>query len=121
MEWYLMVWKKFAEFNGRSRRKEYWMFFLFNTLIEFALCILALLLMKSGIGLVLYGVCALYMVACIIPAIGCSVRRLHDTDKSGWLFLLVVIPIIGPIVLLVLFMLAGNPGANQYGPDPKLA
>ena|ERR1039458_10148902 len=121
MEWYLMVWKKFAVFSGRSRRKEYWMFFLFNTLIEFALCILALLLMKSGIGSILYGVCALYMVACIIPAVAVSVRRLHDTSKSGWLFLLVVIPIIGPIVLLVLFMLEGNPGANQYGPDPKLA
>ena len=121
MEWYLMVWKKFAVFSGRSRRKEYWMFFLFNTLIEFTLCILAMLLMKSGLSGVLYGLCGLYMLACVIPAIACSVRRLHDTDKSGWLFLLVLIPIVGPIILLVFFMLAGNPGANQYGPDPKLA
>ena len=121
MEWYLMVWKKFAVFSGRSRRKEYWMFFLFNTLIEFALCILALLLMKSGIGSILYGVCALYMVDCIIPAVAVSVRRLHDTGKSGWLFLLVLIPIVGPIILLVFFVLEGNSGVNQYGPDPKLA
>jgi uncharacterized membrane protein YhaH (DUF805 family) len=121
MEWYLMVWKKFAQFSGRSRRKEYWMFFLFNSLIEFALCVLAMVFMKSGLSAVFYGLCALYMVACVIPAVACSVRRLHDTNKSGWLFLLILIPIVGPIILLVLFMLEGNSRANQYGPDPKAA
>ena len=130
MSWYLMVWKKFAQFSGRSRRKEYWMFFLYNTLISAALWILGLvfrqvgmgvIIPNSGIGLIFFVLYFAYLLAILIPCLAVSVRRLHDTGKSGWLFLLVLIPIVGPIILLVFFMLAGNSGANQYGPDPKLA
>jgi uncharacterized membrane protein YhaH (DUF805 family) len=121
MEWYLMVWKKFAQFSGRSRRKEYWMFFLFNTLIGIVLYGAGLALRANGIGKILLGLYFVYLVAVIIPCLAVSVRRLHDTGKSGWLFLLILIPIVGPIILLVFFMVAGNPGANEYGPDPKSA
>ena len=130
MNWYLAVWKKSAQFSGRSRRKEYWMFFLYNTLIGAALWILGLvfrqvgmgtIIPNGGIGLIFFGLYFIYMLAILIPCMAVSMRRLHDTGKSGWLLLLIFIPIVGPIILLVFFMLGGNPGANQYGADPKLA
>ena len=121
MNWYLMVLKKYAQFSGRSRRKEYWMFTLFHCLIAILLCVLSLLLRDSGLSPVVSIVFGLYLLAVLVPSLAVSVRRLHDTGKSGWLFLLVLIPIVGPIILLVFFVLEGNSGVNQYGPDPKLA
>jgi uncharacterized membrane protein YhaH (DUF805 family) len=130
MDWYLMVWKKFAVFSGRSRRKEYWMFFLINSLIGAALWIpgvvfrqvgMGVVIPNSGIGLIFFCLYFAYLLAVIIPCLAVSVRRLHDTGKSGWMFLLVLIPIVGPIILLVFFVLEGNSGVNQYGQDPKLA
>jgi uncharacterized membrane protein YhaH (DUF805 family) len=117
MEWYLMVWKKYAQFNGRSRRKEYWMFFLFNTLV-------GILLSAAGVavklGMISAGLYFIYLMAVLVPSLAVSVRRLHDLGKSGWLLLIVLIPIVGPLILLVMMALEGNPGANQYGPNPKL-
>lgn len=120
MNWYLMVWKKFTQFSGRSRRKEYWMFFLFNTLIGFVLYGAGLALMVSGIGKILLGLYFVYLLAVIIPCLALSVRRLHDTGKSGWWFLIIVIPIVGALVLLVFMAIRGETGSNQYGQDPKL-
>ena len=78
MNWYLGCWKKYAEFSGRARRKEFWMFFLFNFLAFFALAIVDVVLGTSS------ALCGLYSLATIIPGLAVIVRRLHDTDHSGW-------------------------------------
>lgn len=119
MKWYLMALKKYAEFNGRSRRQEYWMFLLFNMI--FAMVVMALdnvlgIAMESiGYG-PLYG---LYTLAMFIPGLSVGVRRLHDIGKSGWMMLIALIPLIGAIWLIVLFAKNGTVGPNQYGEDPK--
>lgn len=121
MEWYQLVWKKFAEFNGRARRKEYWMFTLFNILIFLVLEVLGIALMKSGVGVIFFALLGLYALAVIIPSLAVGVRRLHDTGKSGWFILLGLIPIVGPVILLVFMVMDSTPEPNEYGPNPKLA
>lgn len=123
MDWYLMVWKRFAEFEGRSRRKEYWMFALINIVVALILYVPGIILLAShnnlgGLLLIPYG---LYCLATIVPGLAVSVRRLHDTGKSGWLLLLGLIPFVGGIIVLVLVCLDGDPGPNIYGPSPKAA
>ena len=118
MEWYLMVWSKFAQFDGRARRKEYWMFVLLNMIICLPLYIIGLIFRDSVLGLVLLGLYLIYVLASFIPSLAVGVRRLHDTNKSGWFMLLGFIPLIG-LVVLVFLCIAGDAGPNQYGPDPK--
>jgi uncharacterized membrane protein YhaH (DUF805 family) len=118
MNWYLDVLKKYAVFTGRARRKEYWMFFLFNIII---IRILGFVEGFAGIApesdeSVL---ATLYMLAVLLPGLGVGVRRLHDTDRSGWWLLISFVPIIGAIVLLVFLVQDSQPGENQYGPNPK--
>lgn len=113
MNWYLAVLKKYAEFNGRARRQEYWMFFLYNIIFGLAAGIVDAIL---GTYLVVY---TIYSLAVLIPLIAVSVRRLHDTGKSGWLLLIVLIPLIGAIALFVLFLLDSTPEENEYGKNPK--
>ena len=117
MEWYVMVWQKYAEFSGRSRRKEYWMFTLFNLLTYLVLFVGGLVILR-GAGIILY---FLYALAAFIPGLSVSVRRLHDTGKSGWFLLIALIPLVGGIILLVSMASDGNPCANLYGLDPKAA
>jgi uncharacterized membrane protein YhaH (DUF805 family) len=119
MNWYLMVLKKYAEFSGRSRRKEYWMFALFNMLIFVVLEILGVVLRENALGKVILGLLFIYALAILIPGLAVTVRRLHDTGKSGWMILLGLIPIIGGIIVLVFTVLDSTPGANEYGPNPK--
>lgn len=119
MNWYLKVLKNYTNFSGSARRKEYWMFTLFNVIFAVAAMLLDNLLgiAIEGIG---YGpIYGLYVLATIVPGIAVSVRRLHDVDKSGWMLLIGLIPLIGAIWLLVLFVTEGTPGDNQYGPNPK--
>ena len=121
MNWYLEVLKKYAVFGGRARRREYWYFALFNILISIALAIIdgvtGTLSAEAGIGLL----GAFYALAVLIPGIAVSVRRLHDTNRSGWWLLIVLVPLIGAIVLLVFMVQDSQPGENQYGPNPKAA
>jgi len=120
MEWYLLVLKRYAEFNGRSRRKEYWMFTLYNMVIYMVLYTAGLVtLMRSSIYMVFFGLAFLYALGVLVPGLAVSVRRLHDTGKSGWFILLCLIPIVGGIIVLVLLCLDSTPGDNQYGPNPK--
>jgi len=115
MEWYLAVLKKYAVFSGRARRKEYWMFFLFNMIIAIALGFIEGLLGSPGvIGL-------LYSLAVLIPGVAVSVRRLHDTGRSGWWLLIALIPLIGAIVLLVFMVQEGKDEENDFGENPKLS
>jgi uncharacterized membrane protein YhaH (DUF805 family) len=119
MNWYLAVLKKYAVFAGRARRKEFWLFVLFNTLIA---VVLAMIDMVTGtfdedVGLGLLS--GLYALAVVVPSIAVTVRRLHDTDRSGWWYLLVFLPVIGGLVILVFMCLDGTPGSNRFGPNPK--
>jgi len=119
MNWYLQVLKKYAEFSGRARRKEYWMFSLFNVIFMIVAMILDNILGTTA-GELPYGVFYfLYALAVFIPGLAVSVRRLHDIGKSGWMILIALIPIIGAIWLLVLMVTDSNPGENQYGQNPK--
>ncbi len=119
MNWYLEALKKYAVFSGRARRKEYWYFFLFNLLISIVLVVIdgmtGTLDAEAGIGLL----GAIYGLAVLIPGLAVSVRRLHDTDRSGWWLLIVLIPLIGAIVILVFMVQDSKPGENQYGSNPK--
>jgi uncharacterized membrane protein YhaH (DUF805 family) len=120
MNWYLEVLKKYAEFNGRARRKEYWFFFLISTVISIILAVIdsftGTISEEAGLGLL----SGIYALAVLIPGLSVTVRRLHDTDRSGWWILLGLIPIIGGIALLIFMVLDSTPGGNQYGPNPKV-
>ncbi len=119
MNWYLKVLKNYAVFNGRARRKEYWMFSLFN-LIFLIIAIILDNLFGTVINNVGYGLFYfLYTIAVLIPSLAVSVRRLHDVGKSGWFLLIVLIPIIGSIWLLVLLVTDGDAEKNKYGDNPK--
>ena len=109
MEWYLKVLKNYANFNGRARRKEYWMFVLFNIIF---VCVSAV------IHPALY---LIYFLVIFIPSLAVTVRRLHDIGKSGWFYFISLIPLVGPIWLLVLLCTEGNADENKYGPSPKSA
>jgi len=114
MNWYIEVLKKYAVFDGRARRTEFWMFSLFNFIITIVLLVAEGLFGSSSI------VSMLYSLAVLIPCITVSVRRLHDTDRSGWWLLIVLIPIIGVIVLIVFMVQDSKAGENKYGLSPKL-
>lgn len=119
MNWYLDVLKKYAVFNGRARRKEYWYFTLFNIIFSIALAVADVATgnfnPEGGVGL--FG--GIYTLAVLIPGIAVSIRRLHDTNRRGWWLLIALIPIIGAIVLLIFMIEDSTPGHNDYGPNPK--
>lgn len=119
MNWYLKVLKQYADFSGRARRMEYWMFFLFNIIFAFVAIILDNIIGTANAELgygILYG---LYQLAVFIPGLAVAVRRLHDVGKSGWMILIAFIPLIGAIWLLVLLVTDSDHGENQYGANPK--
>lgn len=119
MQWYLKAVKNYVGFTGRSRRKEFWMFVLFNiifTIVAMALDNVAGIAdPMTGYGPI-YG---LYALAVLLPSIAVAVRRLHDVGKSGWFILIAFIPLIGAIWLIVLYARDGEAGPNKYGPNPK--
>ncbi len=117
MNWYLHVIKNYVNFEGRARRKEFWMFTLFHFLILIVLSTIDVMVFKTEPeegGLLR----SIYSFAVFLPSLAVGARRLHDIGKSAWWLLLSLIPIIGSIWLLVLFILRGDEGANEYGPDP---
>lgn len=114
MNWYVEVLKKYAEFNGRAHRTEYWMFVLFNIIISFAISVVESFVGSPGVLGALYG------LAVLVPSIAVGVRRLHDTDRSGLWLLAGFIPVVGFILLLIFMVQDSQPGPNQYGPNPKL-
>jgi uncharacterized membrane protein YhaH (DUF805 family) len=114
MDWYLKVLQDYAVFEGRAQRQEYWMFILINILVVIALGIIEGLIGLSGV------VTTLYSLAVFIPSLAVSVRRLHDTERTGWWLLIGILPLLGPLVLLIFYCIDGDYGDNDYGPDPKL-
>ncbi|HDT0722065.1 TPA: DUF805 domain-containing protein [Proteus mirabilis] len=126
MNWYLEVIKNnYANFSGRARRKEYWMFIVVNTII---LAILYGIMFSSidsytgemsGTGFVALIIIGIYSLATIIPNIAVTVRRFHDQDRSGWMILLSFIPFAGGLILFIFMCLEGTRGENRFGLDPK--
>ena len=118
MHWYLDVLKKYAVFGGRARRKEYWLFTLFNMIIAYGLLAIDYLVgtdYGSNMGL-LY---TLYILATLLPSLAVFVRRLHDTGRSGWWFFIGFVPLVGAIILIVFMVLDSQSGSNKYGENPK--
>ena len=120
MEWATLPLKRYAEFTGRSRRKGYWMW----VLLANGMCIVASILdgiagMNGMIAGVYGPITAVVAFGLLVPSIAVSIRRLHDTDRSGWWLLLGLVPIVGAVIVLVFMMLDGTRGANRFGADPK--
>ncbi len=126
MNWYLEVIKNnYANFSGRARRKEYWMFIVVNTII---LAVLYGIMFSSidsytgemsGTGFAALIIIGIYSLATIIPNITVTVRRFHDQDRSGWMVLLSFIPFVGGLILFIFMCLDGTRGENRFGLDPK--
>ena len=120
MSWFFGAYKKYAVFSGRARRKEYWFFILFLTIALFLLAIVDGIIgtwdPTSDLGLFTL----IFALGSTLPSIAVSVRRLHDTDRSGYWYLIQLIPLIGGIVFLVFCCLDSSPGQNRFGANPKL-
>lgn len=114
MEWYLRVLKNYTGFQGRASKKEYWMFMLVDSLI----CII-LSIMEEIIGLS-YILSGIYCAATLLPSLAAASRRLHDTGRSGWWNLIVLVPIVGIIIFVVQTCQASQEMDNQYGPKPVM-
>jgi uncharacterized membrane protein YhaH (DUF805 family) len=127
MEWMFMPYRRYADFSGRSCRREYWMFTLLSIIIAFGAVTLMLaggaavegtgeragsLFWIGGIAIIVWG------LASFIPSIAVQVRRFHDQDRSGWMVLLGLIPYVGGLIVLVFMCLEGTRGPNRFGPDP---
>ena len=113
MNYWLDCLNKYAEFSGRARRAEYWMFTAFNILFGIGFQIVDVLL---GTGGILGG---LFSLALLLPGLAVFVCRMHDTGRSGWWWLIVFVPIVGVIVAIVFLCQDSQPGENAYGPNPK--
>jgi len=129
MDYMLMPFMRYFDFAGRSRRKEYWMFFLLNLII---ITVMTTVLFGLGFSMdpyaassggpvtwLIFAVMGLYSLIVLIPSIAVQVRRFHDQDKSGWFVLINFVPYIGGLIVLVFMLLEGTRGPNKYGPDPK--
>jgi len=119
MVWYLAVLKKYAVFNGRARRKEYWYFILCNFLLSFVIAFVDAMTgnINAETGMGLFSM--VYAVLMLVPSIAVGVRRLHDTGRSGWWVLLALIPVLGSLALIYFFAIDSERGDNQYGKNPK--
>jgi uncharacterized membrane protein YhaH (DUF805 family) len=113
MEHFFGAFKKYADFSGRARRQEYWMFILIYMIIYIVLAVL-----DETVGTMVLGL--VFILVTLIPSISIATRRLHDTGRSGWWQLIALIPLIGTIVLIV-FLAQNSHDENAYGPNPKPA
>ena len=111
--WKQVVLERYAQFTGRARRAEYWWFTLATVIVAVVFAVLGSI---SSIFNILY---LIYILAVLVPSIAVGIRRLHDTDKSGWFLLIGLIPFVGGIILLVLFCIDSTHGTNQYGTSEK--
>ncbi len=112
MKWFIAALKKYAVFNGRARRKEFWMYYLF-----YVIFMIVASLIDAALGSVF--VSCLYLLGMLVPTLSLYIRRLHDTGRSGWWFLISLVPVIGGLVLLYFLVCDGGLEDNQYGQSPK--
>lgn len=118
MNWYIHVLKNCFYFSGRARRKEYWMFMLFNIIFSIVAMIMDSILFGQSGGGILYGI---YTLILLVPTIAVGIRRLHDVGKSGWWLLIGLIPVLGGLLLLYWAVKDGERGTNHWGPSAKYA
>ncbi len=119
-DWYKSVLSKYAEFGGRARRSEFWYFTLVNIIILIVLEVLASAI-HGSVGVVFLALASIYALAVFVPTLAVTVRRLHDTGRSGWWYFIALVPAVGVIILLVFECADSVPGTNQWGPNPKEA
>lgn len=112
MNWYFKCWKNYGTFSGRARRKEFWLFTLFDFLAIVIFTVLDISL-KCGY------LTPIYMAAGLIPRLAVDVRRLHDTDHGGGWYFIQFVPLVGPIIFLIYLLQEGTKGPNRFGDDPK--
>ena len=120
MNWYLEVLKKYAVFDGRARRSEYWYFVLFSLIVSVVLSLFDGII-GTLTGLQVGPLGSIYGLAVLLPSIAVAVRRLHDTNRSGWWLLLALVPLVGGFVLIWFLAQDSEPAANPYGTNPKMA
>jgi uncharacterized membrane protein YhaH (DUF805 family) len=119
MYWYIRALEKYAVFSGRALRAEYWHFTLISAVISFVLSLLANLDAGMGVQALILWLATTYSLWMILPSWAVTVRRLHDTNRSGWSMLIGLVPLIGAIALFIWMVTDSNAGDNQYGPNPK--
>ncbi|WP_348262945.1 DUF805 domain-containing protein [Telmatobacter sp. DSM 110680] len=120
MSWFLLAWQRAADFSGRSRRKEYWYFQLFNAIVMIFIGLFAIAFSDQGKpAMIPFGVMFAYGLILVVPSLSVTIRRLHDIGKSGWWYFIAFIPLIGGIILFVFTLFDSEPYANQWGLDPK--
>lgn len=119
--WKTVVTQRYAQFDGRARRAEYWWFFLINIVIYVGIGVVTAILGAISDSLAIIGLLAYvgFGLAMLIPGLALAVRRLHDTNKSAWFLLIALIPFVGGLILLVFMLIDGDREANTYGPSPK--
>lgn len=124
---YISMWKNFGNFSGRTRRRDFWLALVMNMIIVgvlYAILASGIATMvvtgqMSGLAKIATALLSIYGLAVFIPSLSLIVRRLHDTDKAGWWFLIAFVPFVGGIALLVFYCIEGTSGANRFGEDPK--
>ena len=117
MKWYVYSLRKYAVFRGRASRREHWTFELTNAAIELALFVAVVLLARAGYQYFVR-VLFLYIAATMVPSFASLVRRLHDTNRSGWWFFISLVPVVGPLILFSMTVTRSDPGQNRFGPNP---
>jgi len=122
--WMTLPLKRYADFNGRSGRKEFWLFQLLPAAIMLAAFVISSSTTNlwgdlSGIGIAAIVLAILALLALAVPQLALQARRFHDQDKSGWLVLINLVPYVGAIVVFVMMALPGTSGDNRYGPNPE--
>lgn len=122
MSWYILAWQRAADFSGRSRRKEYWYFHLFNSIVMIFLVLFAAAFSDQGKPAPIpFGLMVIYAVVLFVPSLAVTIRRLHDIGRSGYWYFIGFVPILGGIILFVFTLLDSEPQRNEYGPNPKAA
>lgn len=124
MEWYAKVINQYTDFKGRARRKEYWMFILINAIFVLLISLTEVLIrgksiFDAGISGITLALLLFYGLFTLLPSIAVSIRRLHDSGRSGWWYLITVIPYVGIFVFVYFMVLDSEPDENKYGPNPK--
>jgi len=118
MKWYLKALKQYASFSGRAQRAEYWYFMLFFIVIIFALAIIDNILGTFNNDIDMGLLSGIFLLSHLLPSIAVSIRRVHDINKTGWWYLINIVPLVGPIVFLI-FTVLDSKESNQYGANPK--
>ncbi|MNV70913.1 Inner membrane protein YhaI [compost metagenome] len=120
MKWYLQALKHYAVFEGRAPRREYWIFVLCQILMVLAISAVERALAIANPEILFGWYTAGFLLLTLLPALAVSIRRLHDTGRSGWWGLLHAVPVIGTLLLQPFMLAAGASGRNRYGTAPKL-